>query len=139
MRQVLVCRGGTADGRSVRLSGARCDLWWEFALVDSFRWEALIQGLADAPFQSRLCQVTEALDMAGLLHLPVEALTPAQRARASLGAALLVRPSLLIWEEPFAQIEPRERPALIRAIRQLMGPGGGPVLFGLVDQGERGA
>lgn len=87
--------------RLAHVHGGRHDLWWEFALRDSFRWQSHLWRMAPGRYQLRLRRLVHALGLVPLLDTRAEDLSAADRARADLAAALLPGPDLLLWEEPF--------------------------------------
>lgn len=102
------------DGlRVAYVDGTRDDLWWEFSLATSFEWQAQIHRMSPESYEKRLKALTEGLEISNLLTVPVSELKPEQRALADLGVALLPRPHLLMWDEPFARLS--GRPARLAA------------------------
>lgn len=106
--------------RIARVDGRCHDLWWEFALKHSFRWQGHVAGLSPAECASRTLELAQRFRLMGLLDQRVEDLTCAERARADLAAALLARPDLLIWEEPFALLSLVERRRVAEAVKDLV-------------------
>ncbi|MGE5675274.1 MAG: hypothetical protein ACM3XM_15600 [Mycobacterium leprae] len=94
------------------------DLWWEFSLWASFRWQAHLQGLTSDSFRRRLRHVATGLNLDPLLDQRVEDLTVAELTRANLAVALLPRPNLLIWEEPLCRLAPDEAEYVADFVRQ---------------------
>jgi ABC-type taurine transport system ATPase subunit len=99
--------------------GERHDLWWEFLLANSFRWQAHLHGLAPEAARRRQNRLAAALGLLPCLGRPVEALTPGQRALADLAVALLPSPRILVWEEPFRLLQGGDRAAAVRLVRTL--------------------
>ncbi|HLN63686.1 MAG TPA: hypothetical protein VK464_19365 [Symbiobacteriaceae bacterium] len=91
--------------RVTYVHGQRHDLWWEFDLASSFQWQAQLHQMQPDKYRQRLQALTGALEIGHLLTCQVGELTPAQRALADLAVALLPRPRLLVWEEPFALLD----------------------------------
>lgn len=110
-------REACPEVRVAYLHGDRHDLFWEFRLIDSLRWQAHLSGLSPALFQPRCQQLAKGLGLSGLLDRQVEELTPSQRARADLAAALLPGPDVLIWEEPFLLLSPADQIRVASVIR----------------------
>lgn len=105
--------------RIAHVHGERYDLWWEFSLAHSFRWQAHVNGQEPESYRQRVADLCHALNLTDLLSLRGEELTPAERARANLAAALLSRPNLLIWEEPFRLLDGADRVAACQLLRVL--------------------
>lgn len=97
--------------------GRHHDLWWELPLEASFRWQALVHDIPPALYRRRLARLVRVFALSNLLMRRAQDLTDAQRARAALAVALLPRPDLLRWEEPFAFIPPVERPWVAERLR----------------------
>ncbi|MBY6276383.1 hypothetical protein [Symbiobacterium thermophilum] len=96
--------------------GGRHDLWWEFTLEASFRWQAHLCRLRPDVYQRRLHRLTCALGLEGVLQREVASLTHGTRALADLAVALLQEPRLLLWEEPFYYMSQEEALRAVRAV-----------------------
>lgn len=80
--------------------GQRSQLWWDIAVIESFRLLHKIYHVPEAEFKKRLDYFQEILDLRDLLHLPVRKLSLGQRMRCELAAALLHNPPVLFLDEP---------------------------------------
>lgn len=80
--------------------GQRSQLWWDLAVIESFRLLQRIYRVAEVDFQKRLLRFEDILDIGEYLHLPVRKLSLGQRMRCELAAALLHNPALLFLDEP---------------------------------------
>ncbi|MGH9672469.1 MAG: ABC transporter ATP-binding protein, partial [Bryobacteraceae bacterium] len=80
--------------------GQRTQLWWDIAVVESFRLLQKIYGVAEPDYQARMRQFNEILDLGRYLHTPVRKLSLGERMRCDLAAALLHNPPLLFLDEP---------------------------------------
>lgn len=80
--------------------GQRTQLWWDLAVVESFRLLAKIYGVSPAEYTARLKRFDEVLGIGELLHTPVRKLSLGQKMRCELAAALLHSPRLLFLDEP---------------------------------------
>lgn len=105
---------GERDGAYVH--GERHDLWWEFTLEASFRWQAHLCRLRPDVYQRRLRHLTRALGLDGVLQREVASLTHGTRALADLAVALLPEPRLLLWEEPFYYMSHDEAARAVRLV-----------------------
>lgn len=103
------------------LHGERHDLWWEFPLIDSFRWQAYVHNLEEARWPRRLARLATALGLRCRLDCRVENLSPSERARANLALALLSRPDLLVWHEPPTCLSSAEWAQVHRLLRRRRG------------------
>jgi ABC-2 type transport system ATP-binding protein len=80
--------------------GQRTQLWWDIAVIESFK---LLQRIYDVPqgqFLERLALFKEMLDLGDYLHSPVRKLSLGQRMRCDIAAALLHSPKILFLDEP---------------------------------------
>ncbi len=80
--------------------GQRTQLWWDIAVVESFRLLKEIYGLSDAEYRERMALFDRVLGIAAYLHQPVRKLSLGERMRCDLAASLLHRPPLLFLDEP---------------------------------------
>jgi ABC-type uncharacterized transport system ATPase subunit len=105
--------------RVAHVHGERHDLWWEFTLEASFRWQAHLHRLRPEVYQGRIRRLTRALGIEGLLSREVASLTHPGRALADLAVALLPQPDLLLWEEPFYLLGQGDAAKAARLVRAL--------------------
>jgi len=80
--------------------GQRTQLWWDIAVVESFRLLKEIYGLSDAGYRERMALFDRVLGISAYLHQPVRKLSLGERMRCDLAASLLHRPPLLFLDEP---------------------------------------
>jgi len=80
--------------------GQRTQLWWDLAVVESFRLLKKIYEVDDATYERQLNIFQELLQINDFLHQPVRKLSLGQRMRCDLAAALLHRPRVLFLDEP---------------------------------------
>jgi len=80
--------------------GQRTQLWWDIAVIESFRLLKKVYQVEDRVFEERLGRFREMLDMDGFLNTPVRNLSLGQRMRADLVAALLHNPRVVFLDEP---------------------------------------
>ena len=80
--------------------GQRTQLWWDLAVVESFRLLKKIYEVDDATYDRQMKLFDELLDIDEFLHQPVRKLSLGQRMRCDLSAALLHRPRVLFLDEP---------------------------------------
>jgi ABC-2 type transport system ATP-binding protein len=80
--------------------GQRTQLWWDIAVVESFK---LLKRIYDVPqrlFDERMARFNELLGINDYLHTPVRKLSLGERMRCDLAAAMLHNPPLLFLDEP---------------------------------------
>jgi ABC-2 type transport system ATP-binding protein len=80
--------------------GQRTQLWWDIAVVESFRLLKEIYGLGEAEYRDRMALFDRVLGLNAYLHQPVRKLSLGERMRCDLAASLLHRPPLLFLDEP---------------------------------------
>ncbi|MCB9030111.1 MAG: ATP-binding cassette domain-containing protein [Deltaproteobacteria bacterium] len=80
--------------------GQRTQLWWDIAVVESFKLLAKIYGVQEQEYKQRLDILIEILGLKDLLRTPVRKLSLGQRMRCDLAASLLHQPKVLFLDEP---------------------------------------
>ena len=80
--------------------GQRSQLWWDVPIIDSYMLLRDIYKIPKGDYESRLKELTGALDLESLLRTPLRLLSLGQRMRAELCGSLLHRPELLFLDEP---------------------------------------
>ncbi len=80
--------------------GQRTQLWWDIAVVESFRLLKEIYGVPDAAYEARMRRMDELLEVGRYLNQPVRKLSLGERMRCDLAASLLHAPPLLFLDEP---------------------------------------
>ena len=80
--------------------GQRTQLWWDIAVVESFRLLKRIYDVSDRDYEARMTRFDEILEIKRYLHQPVRKLSLGERMRCDLAAALLHNPPLLFLDEP---------------------------------------
>ncbi len=80
--------------------GQRTQLWWDIAVVESFKLLKEIYEISDLDYRRRLGRFSEILNIGEYLHTPVRKLSLGERMRCDLAASLLHNPPLLFLDEP---------------------------------------
>jgi len=80
--------------------GQRTQLWWDIAVIESFKLLKEIYEIPDADYQRRLDVFSEILSVKNYLHTPVRKLSLGERMRCDLAASLLHNPPILFLDEP---------------------------------------
>jgi len=80
--------------------GQRTQLWWDLAVVESFRLLQRIYEVSEESYRERMGFFNELLGLDEFLHQPVRKLSLGQRMRCDLAAALLHEPQVLFLDEP---------------------------------------
>ncbi len=80
--------------------GQRTQLWWDIAVIESFKLLRRIYGVSPREFEERMELFNQVLGIRDYLHTPVRKLSLGERMRCDLAAALLHNPPLLFLDEP---------------------------------------
>lgn len=80
--------------------GQRTQLWWDIAVVESFKLLRRIYDVSQRDFDARMERFNEVLGIRDYLYTPVRKLSLGERMRCDLAAALLHNPPLLFLDEP---------------------------------------
>jgi len=80
--------------------GQRTQLWWDLAVVESFRLLQKIYEVSESTYREQMNLFDDLLGINEFLHQPVRKLSLGQRMRCDLAAALLHRPRILFLDEP---------------------------------------
>jgi ABC-2 type transport system ATP-binding protein len=80
--------------------GQRTQLWWDIAVIESFKLLRRIYDVPQIDFDRRLGFFIELLGLKDFLHTPVRKLSLGQRMRCDIAASLLHSPPLLFLDEP---------------------------------------
>ena len=80
--------------------GQRTQLWWDIAVIESFKLLRRIYDVSQRDFDDRMEKFNTVLGIRDYLHTPVRKLSLGERMRCDLAAALLHNPPLLFLDEP---------------------------------------
>ena len=80
--------------------GQRTQLWWDIAVIESFKLLRRIYDVSQKDFDARMEMFDEILGIRDYLYTPVRKLSLGERMRCDLAAALLHNPPLLFLDEP---------------------------------------
>jgi viologen exporter family transport system ATP-binding protein len=80
--------------------GQRTQLWWDIAVIESFKLLRRIYDVSQRDFDARMQLFDQILGIRDYLHTPVRKLSLGERMRCDLAAALLHNPPLLFLDEP---------------------------------------
>jgi len=80
--------------------GQRTQLWWDIAVIESFKLLRRIYDVPERDFDRRMEHFNDILGIRDYLHTPVRKLSLGERMRCDLAAALLHNPPLLFLDEP---------------------------------------
>ena len=80
--------------------GQRTQLWWDIAVIESFKLLKEIYEISAVDYQHRLGVFSEILGLQEYLYTPVRKLSLGERMRCDIAASLLHNPPLLFLDEP---------------------------------------
>ncbi len=80
--------------------GQRSNLAWDVPVIDSYELLRDIYKIPNSEYEKNLKNLSEKLDLDGLLHLPIRQLSLGQRMRCEIAGALLHSPKILFLDEP---------------------------------------
>ncbi len=80
--------------------GQRTQLWWDIAVIESFKLLRRIHDVPERDFKERLGVFRELLGLDEFLHTPVRKLSLGQRMRCDIAASLIHHPPILFLDEP---------------------------------------
>jgi ABC-2 type transport system ATP-binding protein len=80
--------------------GQRTQLWWDIAVIESFKLLRRIYDVSQRDFDARMEHFDAILNIREYLHTPVRKLSLGERMRCDIAAALLHNPPLLFLDEP---------------------------------------
>ena len=109
--------------------GQRSQLWWDVPLLDSYSLLRDIYRVPEEDYRRRLADLTDALDLGGLLRTPLRLLSLGQRMRAELCGSLLHGPELLFLDEPTIGLDAVSKLALRDFLRRENGQNGTTILL----------
>jgi len=80
--------------------GQRTQLWWDIAVIESFKLLRRIYSVSQHDFDERMELFHQVLGISDYLNTPVRKLSLGERMRCDLAAALLHNPPILFLDEP---------------------------------------
>ncbi|HET6740850.1 MAG TPA: ATP-binding cassette domain-containing protein [Kribbella sp.] len=89
LREIALIRGSQPIGDAPELT-----------VMDSFHYQQVLYDVDDAAFKRNLAELSELLELDGILQRQVRALSLGERMRAGLALALVYRPKVLFLDEP---------------------------------------
>ena len=99
--------------------GQRSQLWWDVPVLDSFELLRDIYKIPEAQYKQNVSMLTELLDLATIIQMPVRQLSLGQRMRCEIAASLLHSPKLLFLDEPTIGLDAVSKLAVRNFIKTL--------------------
>ena len=85
----------------------------------SFGLEAA--GLSNAEIERRVDEIVDWLNLGYLLHRSIEGLSGGERQKVALGRALVIRPRVLLLDEPVSALDESTRESVCRQLKHIQG------------------
>jgi iron(III) transport system ATP-binding protein len=111
-------------------------LWPHLDVAGNVGFGLEVQGVAGAERTRRIDEALALVELAGLGGRRIGELSGGQQQRVALARALVVRPRLLLLDEPLSNLDPRLRVAMRREIRRICKAAGVTALYVTHDQAE---
>jgi ABC-2 type transport system ATP-binding protein len=99
--------------------GQRTQLWWDIAVIESFRLLGRIYGVPKGEFEKRLQSLIEVLEIEEILHTPTRKLSLGQRIRCDLAASLIHQPQILFLDEPTIGLDAVAKDSVRRFLKKI--------------------
>jgi ABC-2 type transport system ATP-binding protein len=99
--------------------GQRTQLWWDIAVIESFKLLAKIYEVDASALKRRLDILSDILELGPLLRTPVRKLSLGQRMKCDLAASLLHEPKVLFLDEPTIGLDAVAKDAIRHFLRQI--------------------
>ncbi len=109
--------------------GQRTQLWWDIAVVESFRLLKEIYDVSDSDYAQRMKRFDEILELDRYLNQPVRKLSLGERMRCDMAAALLHNPPLLFLDEPTIGLDLLAKDNIRRFLKEINDEFGTTVLL----------
>lgn len=116
--------------------GQRTQLWWDLAVVESFRLLKKIYEVDDQTYKEQMATFNDLLEIDEFLHQPVCKLSLGQRMRCDLAAALLHRPRILFLDEPTIGLDVVAKDNVRRFLKEIRDRQGVTVILTTHDLGD---
>ena len=91
----------------------------QLSVMDNLKSRAALYGIKGEEFKKRLSELSELLELDGLLNRTVGKLSGGQRRRIDIARAIFHKPKILILDEPTTGLDPQTRQAVWSAVESL--------------------
>ncbi len=98
--------------------GHKSSLWWDLPVIESLKCAKVVYGISDKDFDPIFKELTESLNLTGILNRPVRLLSLGERVKAELAANMLHKPKVLLLDEPTIGLDVVSKAQLRQHIRR---------------------
>ncbi|HEX3033107.1 MAG TPA: ATP-binding cassette domain-containing protein [Bacillota bacterium] len=116
--------------------GQRSQLWWDLAVIESFRLLGRIYRIPSAVLEERISFFQDILELGNFLHHPVRKLSLGQRMRCELAAAFLHQPPLVFLDEPTIGLDVLAKAKIRQFLQEINDRQGTTILLTTHDLGD---
>lgn len=116
--------------------GQRSQLWWDLAVIESFRLLGKIYRISAPLLEQRIGYFTDILELGGFINQPVRSLSLGQRMRCELAAAFLHNPPLVFLDEPTIGLDVLAKAKIRSFLQEINKEQGTTVLLTTHDLGD---
>lgn len=116
--------------------GQRTQLWWDLAVIESFKLLKEVYGIGDAAFSQNLGLFDEIAGLKELYGKPVRSLSLGQRMLCDIAASFIHDPSTIFLDEPTIGLDVEIRAKVRSIIKELNRIKGATVLLSSHDVGD---
>jgi len=99
--------------------GQRTQLYWDLRLGESFELLKKIYQIEDSLFVENMKLMNEVLNINEIINTPVRQLSPGQRMRGDLAAAMLHSPQILFLDEPTIGLDVEAKHSIRKLIAEI--------------------
>ncbi len=107
------------EERGIALVPQNYALFPHMTVYDNIAYGLRVRGLPRSVVERRVREIAELLEISRLLHRKPPTLSGGEQQRVALARALVVRPKLLLLDEPLSALDPRLRASARRLLRRL--------------------